>query len=554
MHVDTSTIRTKNKSYTRYLLRESFREQGKVKHRTIANISSCLPKEIEALRLALKHKGDLTQIGSLKNSFTVEQGLAVGAVWLLNSVAKDLGITKALGHEQNGKLALWQVLARVIDQGSRLSAVRLASSHAACDILDLKKFNEDDLYENLDWLCEHQELIEDRLFKTRMREGKKISLFLYDVTSSYLEGKYNELGDFGYNRDGKKHKRQIVVGLLCDEEGVPLSIEVFRGNTGDTKTMASQIEKVARRFGATEVTFVGDRGMIRSGQIKNLGENEFHYITAITRAQIESMIKLGTFQMSLFDNALAEVFDKAGLRYVFRRNPVRAKEIEKSREEKFASLKKEVTKQNEYLKTHIRAQVVVAKRKVLAKGKQLKIGSWVKVDLIGRVLEISADQVVLDEAARLDGCYVLKTDLMSEAASKETIHARYKDLALVEKAFRNMKTVELDLRPIHVRLESRTRGHALVVMLAYMIMQELAKRWVDIDNTVEEGIGELSSLCTTVVTLKGDTKFNQVPKPRAQVEKLFNLAGVILPHAIPCKGIIVTTKKKLPERRKNANT
>ena len=197
-------------------MRESYREEGKVKHRTIANLSSCTPEEIEAIRLALSHKHHLAALVNLKEDLRLEQGLSVGAVWAVFSVAKRLGIVAALGSSRAGKLALWQVIARVIDQGSRLSAVRLAGSHAACDVLNLAKFNEDDLYNNLDWLRENQAKIEDHLFAKRngrKHDQDKQQLFLYDVTSSYLEGTKNELSAFGYNRDKTKGKRQIVIGL-----------------------------------------------------------------------------------------------------------------------------------------------------------------------------------------------------------------------------------------------------------------------------------------------------------------------------------------------------
>ena len=208
MHVDESH----SGPYVRRLLRDSYRQDGKVKHRTIANVSSCSPEEIQALKLALRHKGDLTTLASLRDA-TLQQGLSCGAVGVVYDLARQLGIQAALGSTRQGKLALWQIIARVIDQGSRLSAVRLAASHAACDILGLESFNEDDLYANLDWLDEHQRHIEDRLFATSAPSGST-GLFLYDVTSSYLEGVHNELAVFGYNRDGKKGKRQIVIGLL----------------------------------------------------------------------------------------------------------------------------------------------------------------------------------------------------------------------------------------------------------------------------------------------------------------------------------------------------
>lgn len=258
MYLDSSTIKQKGKTYTRYLLRESYREGGKVRHRTIASLSRCTPNEISAIKLALRHKENLNELTSLKESISFHQGLSVGAVWVIYNLAKQLGIVDALGTGCDGRSALWQVIARVINQDSRLSAVRLAGNHAVCDVLGLKKFDEDDLYENLNWLCENQAKIEDRLYQ-RIHKDRGCKLFLYDVTSSYLEGEKNESAFFGYNRDGKKGKRQIVIGLLCDEEGRGLSIEVFRGDTQDTRTLFQQVKKIAERFGGTDVTFVGDK-------------------------------------------------------------------------------------------------------------------------------------------------------------------------------------------------------------------------------------------------------------------------------------------------------
>src|SRR5499427_2220389 len=248
MYIDTSRITRGGKTYTRHLLRESYRANGKVLHRTIANVSHCSEAEIEAIRLALRHKEDLEHLGTIEDASTLKQGLSVGAVWTVYQVARRLGIEKALGTTREGKLALWQVIARVINQGSRLSAVRLAMAHAACDVLGLGPFDEDTLYENLDWLASAQATIEDRLYVQRTKT-KPITLFLYDVTSSYVEGTHNELAAFGYNRDGKKGKRQIVIGLLCDADGHPVSIEVFPGNTHDPQTLAAQVAKLKGRFG-----------------------------------------------------------------------------------------------------------------------------------------------------------------------------------------------------------------------------------------------------------------------------------------------------------------
>ena len=284
MYLDVSTVQHNGRTYQRVLLRESYRDQGQVKKRTLANLSSCSDPEIEALQLALRHKQDLVQLGSLQEQVVVQQGASIGAVWLVYTLARRLGITAALGPTREGKLALWQVIARVIDQGSRLSAVRLAGTHAAAELLELDPFHEEHLYANLDWLQAQQVVIEQKLFH-RLHRGQPPELFLYDVTSSYLEGEHNQLAAFGYNRDGKKGKRQIVIGLLCDDQGTALSIEVFQGNTADPQTFGPQVTKVAQRFGGGAVTFVGDRGMIKGPQIEALSaykDHKFHYITAIT--------------------------------------------------------------------------------------------------------------------------------------------------------------------------------------------------------------------------------------------------------------------------------
>ncbi len=550
MFVDTSKSKINGKVYVRHLIRDSYRDNGVVKHRTIANISKCTDEEIKAIKLGLKHKADLRQVGSIKGKFKTEQGLSVGAVWTLFETAKKLGIVKALGQSENGKLALWQVLARVIDQGSRLSAVRLAGTHAACDILGLGKFNEEDLYDNLDWLTENQEKIEDNLVKIHYQD-KQPELFLYDVTSSYFEGTENELAMFGYNRDGKRGKKQIVIGLLCDKNGEPLSVEVFEGNTQDPKTVSSQVKKIAERFGGVAITLVGDRGMIKSKEIEDILDHSFHYITAITKPQIEKMLTQNIFGMSLFDQTIAEVETDDGTRYVLRRNPVRAEEIRKTRTDKLNVISKLIEAKNEYLQLHPKAMESVSTNAITKKLSRLKI-AWATVVCVDRTISLVQDEIKLGEVSKLDGCYVLKTDLSKETTSKEVVHARYKDLAFVESAFRDSKTEHLQLRPIYVRLSTRTRGHVLVVMLAYKIIRHLANSWVTLDKTVEEGIAELTQLCATSVTFADHVSYNAIPIPRASSIELLRLAEINLPAVLPSTNVIVSTKKKLPKNRRNA--
>lgn len=551
MYLDTCKVRSGDKVYTRVLLRESYREDGKVKHRTIANLSKCSDQEIAAIKLALQHKHDLAAFrenAQLNPHFTLRQGLSIGAVAVLEALARELGLVKALGTDREGKLALWQVIARVIDQGSRLSAVRLAQTHACCDLLKLDAFNEDDLYSNLAWLTEHQHRTETRLFEV-LHPGEKPALFLYDVTSSYLEGCNNHLGAFGFNRDGKSGKMQIVIGLLCDQAGIPLSIEVFAGNTSDPKTVASQVKKVVGHFGGGSVTFVGDRGMLKIPQIEHLSEHGMHYITAITKPQIESLLITKVLQMELFDQPLAEVSEEQ-VRYILRRNPKRAAEMGTTRAKKLSRLEHKVNESNAYLSAHSRAKAQTVIKTLSKEVEKLKLQSWVEVKCgKDRSVALQIDEAARNEQTKLDGCYVLKTDLSAAQASKELVHDRYKDLTLVEQAFRTSKTVELEMRPIYVQLESSTRGHALVVMLAYRLVHELARRWQTLDLTVQEGLQKLSTLCVVEVMLADQTSCLTIPEPSADVAKLIELAGVTLPTVFRSRGVKVATRRKLQENR-----
>ena len=552
MHIQRVKSKRGKKTYQQILLRESYREPGgkrsAVKKRTLLNLTKYPPQIVKAFELVLKHQGDLSVLTAMSD-ITLEQGPSVGAVFTLMEVARRLGVQKALGTHQNGKLALWQVIARAHSQGSRLSAVRLAKTTAAADVIGFQKgFCEDDLYENLTWLAENQEMIEKRLFAFRRGQSKP-ELFLYDVTSSYLEGNQNELAEWGYNRDKKRGKKQIVIGLLCDGDGEPVSVEVFTGNTLDPQTFGAQVKKAAERFGCQRVTFVGDRGMIKSAQIEDLASAGFHYITAITKPQIRSMIKKGIFQLELFDQHLCEIQD-GDVRYVLRRNPLRAKEMADSRASKLAALQRLADEQNRYLAEHPRADQHVAWKKVSEKDSRLGLSSIVTVTAADRRIHVEVDAEYMNYLAELDGCYVLKTDLPNQAADKERIHDRYKDLALVETGFRTCKTTHLEVRPVFVRKEPNTRGHVLVVMLAYLVVRALKQAWEHLDLTVEEGLQELNRICAMQPSVKGGGSCLRIPEPTPLGRELLDALNVKLPSFLPKSTARVDTKKKLPSRRK----
>ena len=549
MHIDSCTTTRHGKTYRRHLLRTSYREKGKVKKRTLANLSQCSEEEIAAIRLALQHKADLSQLGSAKPSVEIKQGLSAGAVLCVYQIAQRLGIVSALGSTREGKLALWQVMARVIDQGSRLSAVRLAQQHAGCEVIGLQGFHEDHLYKNLKWVWAKQDQIEDRLYRRRYDQDKP-DLLLYDVTSAYLEGQQNALGAFGYNRDKKQGKQQIVIGLMCDVEGEPITVQAFAGNTSDTKTFGSQVKKVAVRFGGGSITFVGDRGMIKGPQINELREGNFHFITALTKPQIEKLLKAGTLQLSLFDEDVAEVHCQDNTRLILRRNPVRMQEIRATRAAKRHVLEQCVAHQNDYLHDHAKAKTETALKKVNAMIRKLKL-SWLTVDCRERTLTLRDHVEARQEIEKLDGCYAIKTDLLKEHASKQIVHDRYKDLALVEQGFRTSKTAHLEMRPIYVRCEESTRAHVFIVMLAYKIIRELTECWKALDLTVEEGLQQLTTLCAQTVTINdSQTIFNSIPTPNDALQRLLSAANISIPEALPKRTAHVVTRKQLSSERK----
>jgi hypothetical protein len=538
MYIESAT------QHRKHLLRTSFRENGKVKHKTIANLSSCSDDEIKAIRLALKHKNHLSELTTLQDINTV-LGKRIGAVWALTAVAQRLGITKALGRDINGKLALFQVVARTINQGSRLSAVRLAQFHAICEVIGVDKLDEDNLYENLAWLYGRQEEIEKKLFSLRFPRVVP-TLFLYDVTSSYLEGVCNELADWGYNRDKKRGKMQIVVGMLADPDGLPSAVRVFRGNTSDPQTVSEQIRILGENFGAKEVTLVGDRGMLKGPQIDRLPD-DFRYITAITKPQILKMLENGIIQYDLFSDHVCEV-ENNGIRYILRRNPIRAEQIAMNRQAKYGAVVTLSMECNRYLSEHPKASVDAALKKVRAKIKKLKCDKWLSTSAGERVLSIDRDDYELDQAALLDGCYVIKSDVSKANAKAQTLHDRYCDLEKVERAFRTMKSAHLEMRPVYVRKEESTKGHAFVVMLALLIQRELERCWAELDMTVEEGIGELGSIHMEEIHI-GNTTIQNIPTPNLIEKELLKKAGIDLPSALPSRTPNVHTKKKLPSER-----
>ena len=511
------------------LLRESFRQDGKVKNRTLANLSSWPAARIDALRRLLR--GELDTVSCSDPS----SGPVFGVLHALQQIAGDLGITSALGHKRLGKLALFLVLSRVAHQGSRLSAVRWARDHAVAEVLGLGAFAEDDLYEALDDLCARQDKIEKALWQNYLaRAAAPPALFLYDVTSSYLEGEHNELGEFGYNRDGKRGKQQIVIGLLADSGGEPLAVRVFAGNTADPSTVAAQIGILTRQFAVEDVIFVGDRGMVKSAGMKSLGDAGFRYITSLTDPQIRVLLANKTIQLELFAEQICEA-EADGKRYILRKNPEEARRIQHRLEDKLSKLRSKIAERNEVVEKSSRRKPeagLAALRQWLARH---KIGGLVSLRLEGRRIVETIDAQAERRAFELAGCYAIVTDVAKEKLDAGAVHASYMALQKVERDFRTMKTGLLEIRPVFVRKESRTRGHVLCCLLALKLSREMERRLAArFGNTgqdphavtLPDALAALGRLTLLTFEVAGDTTVTRLPKPDEHQRKILDALQV----------------------------
>jgi transposase len=515
------------------LIRESYRHKGKVKSRTLANITDWDPARIEALRRALR--GDFDHLGAADPI----AGPVFGLLYALKQVAEELGITAALGKSRLGKLALFLALVRLPHQGSRLSAVRWAEDHAVAEVLGLGRFDEDDLYAALDDLCARQDKIEQNLYQRYLRRrGAPPALFLYDVTSSYLEGEHNALGEFGYNRDGKRGKLQIVIGLLADSEGEPLAVRVFAGNTGDPVTVADQIKLVKEQFGVKELVFVGDRGMVKSKGKQALKDAGLRYITALTDPQIRRLLAEGILQLGLFHETVCEV-EADGVRYVLRKNESEEARVKHRLEDKLAKLSGKIEGRNLQVAASARCRPEAGSRQLQAWIARHKLTGLVELQLRERVLTLVKNEAAIERAMELAGCYVVTSDVPKEQMSGQEVHDNYLALQKVERDFRAMKTGLLEVRPVFVRKESRTRGHVFACMLALKISREMERRLRAAFGTTDanphaitlpDALASLGRLCLLHYPIDADTTVTRLPRPDLRQKEILAALGVALPE------------------------
>ena len=458
------------------LLRESWREGKRTRKRTIANLSHWPKEKIDTLRAALK--GGLV-VSDLKSSFVTRRSLPHGHVAAVLGTMGKLGLDRLIAPKRcRGRdLVLAMIAGRIIAPSSKLALARGLGAEAHTTSLkhelDLQDADEEALYAAMDWLLERQAAIEKKLVERHLNAG---CLVFYDVTSAHFEGRCCPLAALGYPHGGPKGKLQINFGVLCDEDGRPVAVEVFEGNVGDPTTFTAQVAKMRTRFSLDRVVYVGDRGMITSARIREDLQNEhgFDWITALRAQQIQKLVKQEAFQPSLFDEKyLAEITseDFPDERLVVCRNPLLAQERSRKRQELLEATERELDKvvqatQRQRQPLRGKDKIGVRVGKVLGR---FKMGKHFETTITEDSFAYQRKPDKIAAEAALDGFYVIRTSLRRERMSSERVVHSYKRLSRVEQAFRMIKSIDLKVRPIHHRLEKRVRAHVLLCMLAYYV-------------------------------------------------------------------------------------
>jgi hypothetical protein len=478
MHVARIITRRNGREYVAHLLRQSYREGGKVKNRTLANLSALPEAAIDAIRRTLAGEV-LVPAGE---ALTIEQSRPHGHVAAVVGTARRLGLEALVDGRPSRQrdLVLAMVAARVLQPASKLATTRLWPTTSLGSLLGVEEASEDELYAAMDWLLARQEGIEQRLAGRYLQPG---GVVLYDLSSTYVEGEHCPLAKRGYSRDGKPGNAQVEFGLLTNAAGVPVAIEAFAGNTADPATFQSQVEKVKERFGVGEVVWVADRGMLTSAQVEKLREVAgARWITALRAPAIRQLVEAGSIQLSLFDTQdLAEVTDPRypDERLVVCYNPLLAEKRARKREDMLAATEQEL------------AKVAAMVERGATGGRAGLQGAAAIGERVGRVVNKYAmakhfsrtitetsfayarnAQAIAEEAA-LDGLYVLRTNVPAEQLQATGVVLAYKSLAHVERAFRHFKLADLEVRPIYHYTEARVRAHLLICMLAYWVQRTM---------------------------------------------------------------------------------
>ena len=476
IHVVTNRRQGKAREYVTHLLRRSYREGGKVRNETVGNISHLPEGLVELVRAGLRGE----PVGVLSDAFEIERSLPAGHVNAALVMAGRLELGRLLDRQPSRErdLVVAMICQRVIAPASKLGCVRAFGQSTLADELGVADADEDDLYGAMDWLLERQSRIEDRLARRHLSDGE---LVFYDVSSSYFEGRCCELAKLGYSRDHKRGSRQIIYGLLCDKPGRPVAVEVFSGELHDDKTLPSQIEKLKARFGLSKIVVVSDRGMVTKANLELMREADgIGWITALKAPQIQKLARQQVLQLSLLDQTnLAEITseDYPGERLVVCRNPLVAQERARKRTELLEATEQglaEIAQRVERGTLHGADQIGLAVGPAL---KRYKVKKHFEIQITDTTFTYQRKTEQIQAEAALDGIYVLRTSVADTQLSTGEVVRSYKNLEQVERAFRTFKGPELQIRPVHHRLEDRVRAHVFLCMLAYYLTWHLRHAW-----------------------------------------------------------------------------
>jgi len=483
VHIETVTKSHKGKTYTSILLRRTYREDGKVKHETLGNLSDLPPDVLDFMRGRLN--GELEE-ATPSGPFQIVRSLPHGNVAAVLQTAKNIGLDQLLGSRRcrERDLVLAMIVSRVLSPRSKLSACAALQAETAqstlAEELRLGDVDVHELYAAMDWLLDRQKRIENKLAKKHLQGGVQV---LFDVSSSYYTGRKSAFVTHGYSRDHRGDQPQIVYGLLCDGEGRPIAVEVFPGNTADPVTFTQIVARVRNRFGIKRVVFVGDRGMITSARIDEdlRGVDGLDWISALRSEGIRKLIKGKLVQRSLFDERdLAEITsdDFPGERLIVCRNPQLAEERARKREALLQATEKQlepIRKATLRKRSPLRGQDEIGLRvgKIIGKHKMQK---HFQLTITEKSFSFQRNNQKIKDEALLDGLYVVRTSVKSDTMPAVRVVETYKSLSRVERAFRCLKTVDLQLRPIYHHKDERIRAHVFLCMLAYYVEWHMRER------------------------------------------------------------------------------
>ena len=475
VHVVTNRRRGKRREYVTHLLRRSWREGGRVRNETVGNISHLPEHVVELVRAALKGE----RFVSFDERFAIERSLPAGHVEALLAMARRLELSRLIDRRASREraLCLAMMAQRVIAPGSKLAMSRALQQSTLASEVSVEGADEDELYDALDWLLERQGRIERALARRHLQGG---TLVLYDVSSSYFEGRSCPLAQLGYSRDRKPGTPQIVYGLVCAPDGCPVAVEVFEGSLHDDKTLPAQIEKLKQRFGLESVIVVSDRGMVTKANLELLAQTDgAGWITALKAPQVKKLVSVGELQLSLFDEqSLAEIAsdDYPDERLIVCRNPLVAQDRARKREDLLRATERaleEIARRVEQGTLQGEAAIGLAAGAVW---NRWRVKKHLAVEITDTSFRFQRKQEQIEQEAALDGIYLLRTSVPeSELEAPEVVRA-YKQLKEVERGFRTLKG-PLELRPIHHRLEDRVRAHVFLCMLAYYLSWHLRRAW-----------------------------------------------------------------------------